>query len=47
MAANRIRPTVTIPQNAVSASDATAADAPRLSVMYTVAQFPFIVSTTP
>ena len=47
MAANRIRPTVTMPQNAVSARDATAADAPRFWVMYTVAQLPFIVSTTP
>src|SRR6185503_16428650 len=47
IAANRTRPTVTIAQNVVSATDAIVAVAPTVPVMYSVAQFPFMVSTTP
>ena len=47
MAANRTRPTVTIPQNAVRAIDAVVDDAPMSVVMKTVAQLPLIVSTIP
>ena len=42
-----MRPTVTIPQNAVSAMDACVVEAPRSVVMYSVAQLPFVVSTIP
>src|SRR5260370_37503534 len=44
IAAKRIRPAVTVPQNVVSASDATVGLAPSFFVMYRDAQLPFIVS---
>src|SRR5262245_5991509 len=47
MFANRTRPTVTIAQNVVRASEATAVDAPSSLVMYSCDQLPFIVSHTP
>ena len=46
-AANPIRPTVTIPQNAVSASAACVVDAPSLLVMSSCDQLPFTVSQIP
>ena len=47
IAANRTRPTVTIPQNAVRAIEAVVDVAPMSVVMKTVAQLPLIVSTIP
>ena len=47
IAANTTRPSVTIAQNTVSASDAIAVEAPTLPVMYSVAQLPLVVSTIP
>src|SRR5215831_19312103 len=45
--AKRTRPAVTVAQNAVSASDASVAEAPRCVLMYVSDQLPFIVSQTP
>ena len=45
-AAKNTRPSVTLAQNAVSASDAIVVDAPS-SFMSSEAQFPFIVSQIP
>jgi hypothetical protein len=47
IAANTTLPTVTIPQNAVSARDAAVADAPTSVVMSSWAQLPLTVSQTP
>ena len=45
--ANSTRPTVTIPQNAVSASAAAVVEAPSSLVMSSWDQLPFIVSQMP
>ena len=47
MAPNSTRPTVTMAQNAASASEAWVADAPSRVVMSSWDQLPFIVSQMP
>ena len=46
-AANSTRPTVTMPQKTVSATDAAVAEAPIWRVISIWAQLPFMVSHTP